>query len=134
DGAGVAWLPAARLQWAPLPVLRARVSGLGLGSHPEITSSAGVARTSQAVLLTEVVLRPWSSWRLAPQLSLGSGAYYFQIEGRSTRGDLGATASRWSAAVDGGVGLSWRQHRQLELVLEAHALLAQPYPSIRFLG
>jgi hypothetical protein len=135
DRAGVAWLPAARLQWAPLPVLRARVSGLGLGTHPQVAGPGGVARTSQAMLLTEVVVRPWELSGLAPQVSLGSGAYYFQIEGRSTQSSsLGATASQWSAAVDAGLGLSWRLHRHLELVFEAHALFAQPYPSIRFAG
>jgi hypothetical protein len=135
DGAGVAWLPAARLQWAPLPALRARLSGLGLGTHPEIAGPGGVARTSQAIVLTEVVLRPWELSGLAPQVSLGSGAYYFQIEGRSTQSsNLGASASQWSAAVDAGAGLAWRLRRHIELVFEAHALLAQPYPSIRFLG
>ncbi len=135
DGAGVAWLPAARLEWAPLPVLRARLSGMGLGTHPEISGTGGSARTSQAMVLTEVVLRPWATWNVAPQLSLGSGAYYFGIEGQSTAaGVSGRAASRWSAAVDAGAGLSFELHHRLELLLEAHALLAQPYPSVQFLG
>jgi hypothetical protein len=131
-GAGVAWLPVARLQWAPTPPLRVRLTGFGLGSHPEISAPEGTARTTQAIGLAEAVFRPWELASICPQFSLGAGAYYFQIEGRSLQGVEQATASRWSAAVDAGAELAWRQRYRLELVFGAHALLAQPYPSVRF--
>jgi hypothetical protein len=131
---GASVLPAARLAWSPLPILRARVSGLAFGTRPEVTGPGGFARTSQAIILAEVVLRPWDLRALAPQISLGSGAYHFRIEGHSIDGNQGATASQLSAAVDAGAGIAWRQQRHVELAFEAHALLAQPYPSIRFFG
>jgi hypothetical protein len=131
-GAGVAWLPLARLQWAPMPPLRVRLSGFGLGTHPEIRAPEGTARTTQGIALAEAVVRPWDLPALCPQFSLGAGAYYFQIEGRGVQGTEQATASRWSPALDAGAELAWRQRYHLDLVFGAHALLAQPYPSIRF--
>ena len=131
-GGGVAWLPAFRLQWAPMPPLRVRLSGFGLGTHPEIAGPGGSARTTQNIALVDVVLRPWDLPRLCPQFSLGAGTYYFQAQGRSVQGSEEATASTWSAALDFGAELAWRQQHHLELLLEAHALFAQPYPSIRF--
>jgi hypothetical protein len=131
-GGGVAWLPALRLQWAPLPALRVRLSGLGLGTHPEISGPGGSARTTQGIALADAVLRPWDLPHVCPQLSLGAGAYYFQVEGRSAQGSAEATASKWSAALDFGAELAWKQHRRLEVLFGAHALFAEPYPSIRF--
>jgi hypothetical protein len=133
-GAGIAWLPTARLQWAPIAPVRLRLSGFGLGTHPEISAPEGTARTTQAIALAEVVVRPWDLSSTCPQFSLGAGAYDFQIEGRSVDGTEQATASRWSAAVDLGAELAWRQRTHFDFVLGAHTLWAEPYPSIRFFG
>ncbi len=131
-GAGVAWLPAGRVQWAPLPALRVRLSGFGLGTHPEISGPGGRARTTQGIALADAVVRPWDLPHVCPQFSLGAGAYYFQVEGRDAQGSAEATASKWSAALDFGAELAWTQHHRLELLFGAHALFAEPYPSIRF--
>jgi hypothetical protein len=46
----------------------------------------------------------------------------------------GREPQRWSAALDGGVGLGVGLGSRSALVAELHALVAEPHPVVRFLN
>jgi hypothetical protein len=131
-GVGPALLPIARLQYAVLEALQLRLTGAGLGTRPEISGDAGIARISQGIVLVEALARPYESRWVSPKASLGAGAYYLGVKGRAAQPLEGLSTSLWSAALDIGVGLSSRRISAFEISFEAHALLAYPYPRIRF--
>jgi hypothetical protein len=66
-------------------------------------------------------------------VSLGAGVLYLEAEGHETAPYIAGDAHRFSAAADAGVGLRMPlRPRRVELGVEFHALLAQPYPVVRF--
>lgn len=131
-GVGPAVLPIARFQYAAVPVFHLRLTGAGLGTRPEISGDAGTAHISQAIVLAEAIARPYKGKWVSPSISFGAGAHYFGVEGRAALPLEGQSASLWSAALDLGVGVASAQSSLFELALEAHALFAYPYPSVRF--
>jgi hypothetical protein len=133
SGVGPAVLPVVRVQYALLPAWGFRLTGAGLGTRPEITGPEGTASVSQGIVLLETLARPWRGKWATPKLSLGAGAHYFGVQGQGRAPFEGVSASRWSVALDLGVGVSSRPRSAIELALEAHALLAYPYPRVRFL-
>ena len=70
----------------------------------------------------------WSRWsRSAP------ASCYLTAEGHESAPYIGGNAYRVSAAADAGVGLRMPlRPRRVELGVEVHALLAEPYPVVRF--
>jgi hypothetical protein len=132
-GVGPALLPIARFQYAVLPIFHVRLTGAGLGTRAEISGDAGTARISQAIVLAEAIARPYQGKWVSPSISFGAGTHYFGVEGRAAPPLAGQSASLWSAALDLGVGVSSARSSLFEFALEAHALLAYPYPSIRFI-
>jgi len=71
--------------------------------------------------------------RLEPVLSFGAGILYLAAEGHEMAPYIGGNAYRISAAADAGVGLRMPlRPRRVELGFELHALVAEPYPVVRF--
>jgi hypothetical protein len=132
-GVGPALLPIARFRYAAAPIFHVRLTGAGLGTRPEISGDAGTARISQAIVLAEAIARPYKGRWVSPSISFGAGTHYFGVEGRASEPLEGQSASLWSIALDLGVGVSSARSSLFEFALEAHALLAYPYPSVRFI-
>ena len=125
-------LPVARVQRAFNARLCARVSFAGLGTQAQVTLRGGYANVSQTSVLAEGLVRFRRGKRLEPVLSLGAGILYLAAEGHEMAPYIGGNAYRVSAAADAGVGLRMPlRPRRVELGVELHALVAEPYPVVR---
>lgn len=127
------FLPVARVQRAFGPRWCARITFAGLGTQAHVDIRGGYADVSQTALLLEALVRFRRGRRLEPVLSLGAGMLRVSAEGHETAPYIGQNTSRVSAAVDAGIGLRVPlRPRRVELGVEIHALVAEPYPVVRF--
>jgi hypothetical protein len=134
DGIGTEFIPVGRIQHAFGPRLCGRVTFAGLGTQARVnTPMGGYANLSQSILLLEALVRFRRGRRLEPIASLGAGTLRLSAEGHETTPYQAESGARWAAAADLGVGVRIPlRPRRFELGVEAHALLAQPYPTVRF--
>lgn len=129
-------LSVARIEHAFGRRLCARITFAGLGTAARVdTPGGGYVDLSQTVLLAEGLFRFRRGRRIEPILSLGAGALRLGADSHESAPYAALSGARWAGAGDAGVGirLPLRRHR-FELGVEVHALLAQPYPSVRFFG
>ena len=133
-GVGTEFIPVGRIEHAFGPRLCARVSFAGLGTQARVaTPSGGYADLSESVLLAEGLVRFRRGRRLEPIASIGVGTLRLSAEGHESTPYQAESGSRWAAAADVGVGFRVPlRPRRFELGVEAHAILAQPYPVVRF--
>ena len=120
-----------RKLWGPL---RLRATGAGLGTVPRVAGSAGTALVTQYLGLVEMVYDVPARAIVHPLVSAGAGVLYVAADGRANSPYQGAHVIQWSAAADAGAGADLRLGSHWDLALEAHALLAVPYPVVEFLG
>jgi hypothetical protein len=126
-------LPIARIERAFGARLCARVGAAGLGTMARVSTPSGYANVSQCELLAEVLARFRRGRRLEPIVSIGAGALRVSADGHELAPYQSASGVRWSMAADAGVGLRVPlQPHRFELGVEVHALLAEPYPVVRF--
>jgi hypothetical protein len=114
----------------------ARITFAGLGTAARVdTPGGGYVGLSQTVLLAEGLFRFRRGRRIEPIVSLGAGTLRLAADSHESAPYAAVSSARWAAAGDAGVGvrLPLRRHR-FELGVEVHALVAQPYPSVRFFG
>jgi hypothetical protein len=133
DGVGPALLPTVRAGWAARPWLLLQASAAGLGTRPQVTTSAGSARVAQDYALLGARLRLRSDQRVWPFLGLAVGALHTSVDGETGLGTSGHTLGRWSALFDVSVGAGFRVHGRFFLTLAAHAQVAEPYAAIHIL-
>lgn len=127
------FLPVARVQRAFGPRLCARISFAGLGTQAHVNNAGGYADVSQTIGLVEALVRFRRGRRLEPVLSVGAGFLRVSAEGHETAPYIGGNSWRLSAAGDVGAGLRVPlRQRRVELGVEIHALIAEPYPVVRF--
>jgi hypothetical protein len=113
----------------------ARVSFAGLGTTARVDTPQGYAAVSQTILLAEIIARFRRGSRIEPLMSLGAGALRLAADSHESAPFNAVSGARWGAAGDVGVGLRIPlRRRRFELGIEAHALFAQPYPTVQFLG
>lgn len=135
DGPWNVILSVARIERAFGRRFCARVSFAGLGTAARVDTPEGYAGLSQTILLAEVIARFRRGHRIEPLLSLGAGALRLAADSHEAAPFGAVSGARWAAAADVGVGvrIPLRRHK-FELGIEAHALFAQPYPTVQFLG
>jgi hypothetical protein len=135
DGPWNVILSVARIERALGQRFCARVSFAGLGTSARVDTPQGYAGLSQTIVLAEIIARFRRGRRLEPLLSLGAGTLRLAADSHEAAPFVAVSGARWGAAGDVGVGLRipLRRHR-FELGVEAHALFAQPYPTVQFLG
>ncbi|WP_437894376.1 hypothetical protein [Sorangium sp. So ce124] len=134
-GIGPALLLVARLRFAPLgPMgpLEARLSFAGLGTAPRVVGPQGSATVQQRFGLVELAALPWPELRLRPRFSVGLGALHVAVDGEASWPYRGVHSAQWAFAADAGAGVELGIVRRLHVVAEAHALVAHPYPVVRF--
>ncbi|KYF67146.1 hypothetical protein [Sorangium cellulosum] len=134
-GIGPALLLVARLRVAPPGPsgrLEARLSLAGLGTAPRVAGPQGSATVQQRLGLVELAALPWPELRLRPRFSVGLGALHVAVDGEASWPYRGTHDARWAFAADAGAGVEFGIVRRLDVVVEAHALVAHPYPVIRF--
>jgi hypothetical protein len=133
DGIGTEFIPVGRIEHAFGPRLCGRITFAGLGTQTRVNTKGGYADVSQSVLLLEALVRFRRGRRLEPIASLGAGTLRLSAEGHETTPYQAESGARWAAAADLGLGLRIPlRPRRFELGVEAHALVAQPYPTVRF--
>jgi hypothetical protein len=133
NGVATEFVPVARLQRALGDRWCARATFAGLGTEARVETPGGSAEVSQSMGLAEAVLRFRRGSRLEPIVSLGAGTLRLAAQGHLGAPYQSTGGTRWAAAVDAGIGMRIPiRPRRVELGLELHALLAQPYPVIRF--
>jgi hypothetical protein len=127
------FLPVARVQRAFNNRFCARVSFAGLGTQAHVDMRGGYADVSQTIVLVEGLFRFRRGRRLEPVVSIGAGILRVAAEGHEMAPYIGGNSWHVSAAADAGVGLRVPlRPRRVELGVEFHALLAEPYPVVRF--
>ena len=127
------FLPVARVQRAFSSRFCMRVSFAGLGTQAKVDIPKGYADVSQTIVLLEGLIRFRRGRRLEPVISIGAGILRVAAEGHETGAYIGANSWHVAAAADAGVGLRVPlRPRRVELGVEFHALLAQPYPVVQF--
>ncbi|WP_438038603.1 hypothetical protein [Sorangium sp. So ce128] len=131
-GIGPALLLVARLRFAPIGPLEARLSFAGLGTAPRVAGPQGSATVQQRFGLVELAALPWPELRLRPRFSVGLGALHVAVDGEASWPYRGVHSAQWAFAADAGAGVELGIVRRLDVVLEAHALVAHPYPVVRF--
>jgi len=125
-------VPVARLRVAVGGPAVARLTIAGLGTRPLVETSRGAASIAQALGLVEVGLVFRRDSRVQPLLSLGAGALRASSDAQGAFPYLGQRDARWAALFDAGAGVLTPLGGQLALALEAHVMLAAPYPVVRF--
>jgi hypothetical protein len=127
-------LPVARVQRAFGPRLCARISFAGLGTQAHVNNPrGGYADVSQTIGLVEALVRFRRGRRLEPVLSVGAGFLRVSAEGHEMAPYIGGSSWRLSAAGDVGAGMRVPlRQRRVELGVEIHALIAEPYPVVQF--
>jgi hypothetical protein len=126
-------LSVARLERALGQRLCVRLTFEGLGTESHVDTPGGYAEVSQTVLLADGVARFRRGRRLEPLLTFGAGALRLSADGHESAPYQAESGARWAAAADVGVGLRVPlRRRRFELGIELHALVAQPYPTVRF--
>jgi hypothetical protein len=130
------FMPVARLERAFGRHFCLRVSFAGLGTSANLNAPGGSADVTETLMLAEAAVRFRRGRRLQPLISAGGGAMRTAAEGQAFATPLkGAGRSQWSVAGDLGLGLRIPLSGQrFEMGLEAHALLAQPYPTVTYMG
>ena len=110
----------------------ARITAAGLGTRPSVETAYGSATIAQTVALAEAVAVFRGDKRLRPFVSLGAGALNVAVSGTGAGPYEGRSPRRWSAALDGGVGVALVVRSRAALVTELHGLVAAPHPVVRF--
>jgi hypothetical protein len=127
------FLPVARVQRAFNARWCARITFAGLGTQAHVDIPGGYADVSQTIGLVEALVRFRRGRRLEPVISIGAGFLRVSAEGHEMAPYIGGNAWHLSAAGDAGVGLRIPlRQRRVEMGVEIHALVAEPYPVVRF--
>lgn len=132
-GIGPSVAPSARLRVGLRERVWIRMTAVGLGSEPRVSTSFGSARVSQNLGLVECVVAPRPRHVLRPLFSLGLGARRIGVDGSAQSPFQGQQSDRWFSSGDVGTGGVLRLGPHWEALLELHALFSSPRPTIRFL-
>lgn len=132
DGPPPAVAPVGRVALRLSDWISARITAAGLGTRPSLETAYGSASLAQTVALAEAVAMSRRGKRLQPFVSIGAGALHVAVSGAGAGQYEGRAPQRWSAALDGGVGVALVLRAHTALVTELHGLMAAPRPVVRF--
>jgi hypothetical protein len=134
EGVGAAVVPAARLRFAASRTFQIRLTGAGFGSTPTVETDRGTAAVQQGVAIVDgAAVLGHARW-LRPTVALGAGAYYASVTGSGVAPPYrGQTGRALAVAFDGALGLATSVMSNVELSLEAHAVVTEPGIAVRFI-
>ncbi|AUX31427.1 MULTISPECIES: hypothetical protein [Sorangium] len=132
-GIGPALGPALRLSYGAgggggaLPAgLAARLTFAGPALGPALEGALGAVSVRQEMALLEAVWAPETGAAISPVLSAGVGAVHLFIAGDPLPPLRSATGEVWSIAASLGGGAGLRLTDRAALLLDAHAIFAEP--------
>lgn len=126
-------LPLGRLRRHLARLLYVRASVAGLGSRPRVQTVYGSALLSQNLGMVELEAVFRRDQRIRPSVSVGAGVLNVVVVGDGNSPYQGRDSGHWSAAFDGGLGVTFATGARIALALELHVLVATPHPTIRFI-
>jgi len=127
-------VPVARLRVGAAGPLVARLTLAGLGTRSRLETSRGTATVDQELGLVELGAAFRRERLLSPVVTLGGGVLHVRTDAQGVGPYVGRRDARWSALFGIGAGLVGAFGRQLAVALQAHLMLAAPYPVVRFAG
>jgi len=130
-----AFLAVARVERALGRRACVRLAFAGLGTTGRVTAANGAGDVSQTVMLAELLFRFRRGHRVEPLISVGGGALRVNVDAQESTPYQGLGGVQWGGAADLGIGVRVPlQRHRFELDAEAHALLAQPFPTVEYFG
>ncbi len=132
-GVGPAALPVIRVGLALGRAVRVRATGAWLGTQPSVTAPTGTARIDQAIAFLDASVRCCETRWIRPSASLGLGVYAVAVTGDAVPPRTGTQSSSLSGAFTGGLGVALPLGGHVEVVLEAHVIVAVPGIAVRFI-
>lgn len=127
-----AFVPQAGLRVVSAGPLLARLTLAGLGTRPRLETARGTATIDQELGLVELGAAFRRDRLLSPVITLGGGALHVRTDAQGVGPYVGRRDARWAALFGIGAGLVGALGRQLAVALEAHLVLAAPYPVVQF--
>ncbi|HEY8925690.1 MAG TPA: hypothetical protein VIU64_14985 [Polyangia bacterium] len=127
-------VPLASLLVASAGPLLGRLTVAGLGTRSRLQTSRGTATIDQELGLFELGAAFRRDRVLSPVVTLGGGVLHVRSDAQGVGPYVGRRDARWSALFGIGGGLVGAFGRQVAVALQAHLMLAAPYPVIRFAG
>jgi hypothetical protein len=127
-----ALVPLAGLRVAAAGPLLARLTIAGLGTRPRLETARGTGTVDQELGLIELGAAFRRDRVLSPVMTLGGGVLHVRTDAQGVGPYVGRQDARWAALFAVGAGLVGALGRQLAVALEAHLMLAAPYPVVRF--
>ncbi|MES1206880.1 MAG: hypothetical protein ABUS79_13165 [Pseudomonadota bacterium] len=137
NGPGPAELPLARVRVRLRGPAFARLTVAGLGSRARVDDRPGASvAVGQNLAVVELGAELMRKRPVVPTITLGLGALYVTSDGSGVYPYpyVGKSDSRWTALVDGGIGILASFSKRWGLALEAHAFWAAPHPYVRIFG
>jgi len=125
-------MPLARLRVTATGPIIARLTIAGLGTRPRVETSRGTAAVAQELGVLELGAVFRRERRLAPTITLGGGVLHVRTDAQGVAPYMGRQDERWAALIGIGAGLVGGFGGPLAVALEAHVMLAGPYPVVRF--
>lgn len=132
EGIGPAVLPILRIDWAASSWLVVQATLAGLGSSPNVATTAGRARVTQAYGVLGGCYRLGVDPGLRPFVALSAGILRTSVEGQANAPFQSHTIFRWSFLLDGSLGAGMRLGGRYYAALAAHVQVAAPYVAINF--
>ncbi len=132
-GVGAAVVPTLGLRLAANRTFQVRLIGAGLGSTPTVHSAGGTATIQQGVVVVDgTAVLGHARW-LQPLVAIGAGAYDVSVNGTGAQSFQGRGGSALALALDGAVGVAASVTSNVQLSLDAHALVTEPGIRVRFI-
>jgi opacity protein-like surface antigen len=131
-GVGAAIVPTLGLRLASNRTFQIRLIGAGLGSTPTVKGAGGTATVQQGVVLVDGAATLGHARWLQPLVGIGAGAYDVSVNGTGAQSFQGRSGNAWALALDGAVGVAASVTSNVQLSLEAHALVTEPGIRVRF--
>jgi hypothetical protein len=133
DGVGLALLPIVNIDWAGRPWLLVQATLAGLGSSPNVATTAGSARVAQHYGVVGGGYRFRADHWLRPFIALSAGVLRSSVEGQANTPYQGHAVRQWSFLLDASLGARLRLSGRYDATLAAHVQVAAPYVAIHFM-
>ncbi|HET7544543.1 MAG TPA: hypothetical protein VFK05_31955 [Polyangiaceae bacterium] len=132
DGVGPALLPLLRFDWAIESELVLQATLAGLGTRPNVATTAGEAEVAMQYGLLGACYRMDWHHRVRPLAALSFGALRTSVVGQAELPRVGHSVAQWSFLFDVSLGALFPLSQRYAVALAGHAQLAQPYVAVHF--
>lgn len=131
-GLGANVLPALRVGRGLYRSLALRLYGAATVAPSVSRTAVGEASLDQEILGADLAYALFADRVVAPTISLGAGVYHLGLTGRTTTAPYeGASSSRWTALLRGGLGVAFRMNARVSVLVDADVVVTLPAERVR---